>query len=150
MADAANVILVPFPLCILASVVSLVLHYRHSRGEKRQQIKWIAFAASFVGLGFVTAMVSAFIALVFASETWGSVNTPPFWFELLFSVVQLSFGGVTIAAGFAVLRYRLYDIDLFINRALVYGSLTVLLVATYFGGVVGLQYFFRALAGGGS
>ena len=150
MVDAANVILVPFLLCILASVLSLILRYRRSGGEQREQIKWIAFAASFVGLGFVTAMVSALIALVFASETWGSVNPPPFWFELLFSVVQLSFGGVPIAVGVAVLRYRLYDIDLFINRALVYGSLTVLLVATYFGGVVGLQYFFRALAGGGS
>jgi hypothetical protein len=69
-----------------------------------------------MGLGFVTAMVSALIALVFAPEVWGSAGTPPFWFELLFSVVVLSFGGVPIAVGFAVLRSRLYDIDLLINR----------------------------------
>ena len=74
MATAVLVVLPLFPLCILASVLSLILRYRRSRGEKRQQIKWIAFAASFVGLGFVTAMVSALIALVFASETWGSVR----------------------------------------------------------------------------
>jgi hypothetical protein len=55
-----------------------------------------------------------------------------------------------IAVGFAVLRYRLYDIDILINRALVYGSLTVLLAATYVGGVVGLQDVFRAITGQGS
>ncbi len=57
------------------------------------------------------------------------------------------FALIPLAAGMAILRYRLYDIDVIINRALVYGSLTVLLVATYFGGVVGLQYALRALTG---
>src|SRR5918995_5510226 len=94
VADATNAILVLFLLCILASAVSLTLRYRRSRGEVRQQIKWIAFAALFVGLGFVSAMVSGLIAFVFAPESWGSANTPPFWFELVFSVVLLSFGGV--------------------------------------------------------
>ena len=55
-----------FLLCILASVLGLILRYRRSRGEERQKIKWFAFAASFVGVGFVTAMVSGLIALVFA------------------------------------------------------------------------------------
>jgi cytochrome bd-type quinol oxidase subunit 2 len=49
------------PLCIIASVLSLVMRYRRSRGEERQQIKWIAFAASFVGLLYLIAMVCAFI-----------------------------------------------------------------------------------------
>jgi hypothetical protein len=48
----------------------------------------------------------------------------------------LSYAGVPIAVGFAVLKYRLYDIDLLINRTLVYGSLTAVLVLVYFGGVV--------------
>jgi hypothetical protein len=57
-------------------------------GEERQQIKWIAFAASFVGLGFVGAMVSGLIAFVFAPEAWGSTAaSAPLWFDLLFSVV---------------------------------------------------------------
>jgi hypothetical protein len=55
--------------------------------------------------------------------------------------------GLPVAIGIAVLRYRLFDIDLVINRTLVYGSLTALLVATYFGGVVSLQGTFRALTG---
>jgi hypothetical protein len=129
VADATNAILVLFLLSILASAVSLILRYRRSRGEVRQQIKWIAFAALFLGFGFVTAMVSGIIVFFFAPESWGTANTPPFWFELLFSLVLLSFGGVPIAVGFAVLRYRLYNIDLLINRTLVYGALT----ATWWG-----------------
>jgi len=65
-------------------------------------------------------------------------------------VVLLSFGGVPLAVGMAVLRYRLYDIDLLINRALVYGSLTATLALVYVGGVVGLQSVFRAITGQGS
>ena len=150
VADTANAILVVFLVCILASVLSLILRYRRSLGERRQQIKWIAFAASFVGFGFVSAMASGLIVLAFAPESWGSANTPPLWFDLLFSVVLVSFGGVPIAVGVAVLRYRLYDIDLLINRALVYGLLTVLLATTYIGGVVGLQAVVRSLTGQGS
>jgi len=150
VADAANAILVVFLVCILASVLSLILRYRRSLGERRQQIKWIAFAAAFVGFGFVSAMASGLIVRAFAPESWGSANTPPLWFDLLFSVVLVSFGGVPVAVGVAVLRYRLYDIDLLINRALVYGALTVLLAATYFGGVVGLQAVVRSLTGQGS
>jgi hypothetical protein len=65
---------------------------------------------------------------------------------LIFSAVST----IPVATGIAILRFRLYDIDVLINRALVYGSLTVLLAATYVGGVVGLQYVFRALTGQGS
>jgi hypothetical protein len=61
--------------------------------------------------------------------------------------VLLSFGGVPVAVGIAVTRYRLYDIDLLINRTLVYGSLTAMLVALYFGSVVSLQAALRSLTG---
>ena len=131
VAGAANVVLVVFLLCILASVASLVLRYRRSGREVRQQIKWIAFAASVVGFGFVGAMASGLIAVTFAPESWGGANTPPVWFDLLFSVVLLSFGGVPIAVGIAVLKYRLYDIDILINRTLVYGALTASVIGIY-------------------
>lgn len=150
VADATNAILALFLLCILASTFSLILRYRRSGGVVRQQIKWIAFAASFVGLGFVTAMVIGLIALYFAPEISASADTPPLWFDLLFSVVLLSFGGVPVAVGIAVLKYRLYDIDVLINRALVYGSLTATLALVYFGSVVLLQWTFVFLAGEGS
>jgi hypothetical protein len=128
---------------MLASAVSLVLRYRHSRGDERQQIKWIAFAASLVALMYLIAMVASLIHPSGAWTTAGSV----WWLNLLTIAALLSFVTIPIAVGFAVLQYRLYDIDLIINRALVYGSLTVLLAATYFGGVDGLQYFLRALTG---
>jgi hypothetical protein len=59
----------------------------------------------------------------------------------------VSFTAVPIAVGFAVLKYRLYDIDIIINRALVYGPLTVTLALVYVGGVVGLQALLRGLSG---
>jgi hypothetical protein len=113
------------PLCMLASVLSLVMRYRRSRGEERQQIKWIAFAASFVGLLYLIAMVCAFII---PSGAWFQAGSP-LWLDLLGYAALISFTVVPIAVGFAILRYRLYDIDRIINRTLVYGSLTAVLVA---------------------
>ena len=145
VADATNAIFVPFLLCILASALSLILRYRRSGGEVRQQIKWIAFAASFLGLVFVSAMVTSVILYFFAPETWErSADTPPFLLELMFYVMLSSFAGVPIAVGFAVLKYRLYDIDILINRTLVYGALTAALALIYFGGVAMVQAIFRA------
>src|SRR5215208_2583320 len=131
----AYIVLPLLPLCMLASVSSLVMRYRRSRGEERQQIKWIVFAASFVGLLYLIAMVCAFI---FPSGAWFQAGSP-LWLDLLGYAALSSFTLVPIAIGFAVLRYRLYEIDIIINRTLVYGSLTVMLALVYFGGVAGLQ-----------
>jgi hypothetical protein len=137
LSDAANVGFPLLALCILASVVSLVLRYRRSRDEEREQIKWIAFAASVVGLLFLIGLV---ISLIYGSK-------PPSWTRLLDTMTALSYTGVPIAVGFAVLKYRLYDIDIIINRTLVYGSLTALLALVYFGGVTATQAIFRTLTG---
>jgi hypothetical protein len=143
VAGYASALLVPF--CILASAVSLVLRYRRAGGEVRQQIKWVAFVASIVGLLYLCAMVVSQLVLL----SWNGANPPsaPLWLDLLFSVAVLGFAGVPVAIGFAVLRYRLYDIDIIINRTLVYGSLTAMLVVIYFGGVATMQTLFRALTG---
>ena len=141
--DAAYVVLPLFLLCMLGSVLSLVMRYRRSRGEERQQIKWIAFAASFVGIVYVIAMVGS---LVYPQETWFAAGSP-LWLNFLEYAALLSFIAVPIAVGFAVLRYRLYDIDVLINRTLVYASLTAMLIGLYFGGIVVLQRFFVLLTG---
>jgi hypothetical protein len=137
LSDAANFGFPLLTLCILASVVSLVLRYRRSREEGREQIKWIAFATSVVGALFLIGMV---ISLIYGSE-------PPPWTRLLDGVTAMSYTGVPIAVGFAVLKYRLYDIDLLINRTLVYGTLTGTLALVYFGGVAAAEVILRALTG---
>ena len=121
VADAFYVALPLLPLCILASASSLVVRYRRSRGEQRQQIKWIAVAASFVGLFY---LISIFIMVIYAFE-------PPSWSRILDSVAVLSYAGLPVAIGFAVLKYRLYDLDVIINRTLVYGALTASVVGIY-------------------
>ena len=96
-----------------------------------------------MGLLYLIALVSS---LIFPSETWFAAGLP-LWLDLLEYAALLSFAGVPIAAGFAVLKYRLYDIEVVVNRTLVYGSLTAALALIYFGGVTTTEAIFRALAG---
>jgi len=117
-----------------ASAASLVARFRRSGSTERQQIKWLAFAASAVPVWFLTnAPIEAAVPNLFQIVD-----------ALIFSAL------IPVAAGVAILRYRLYDIDVVINRTLVYGTLTATLVALYFGGIVVLQYIFRTLSGGES
>ena len=141
VADATLSLTLLLPLCMLASAVSLVLRFLRSRGEEREQIKWLAFAASILGLGFSSYVIPGNIL----PDDAGGVDR--LWENLLEDAVTLSFAGIPVAIGFAVLKYRLYAIDVVINRTLVYGSLTATLVAFYFGGIVLLQRLFVALTG---
>ena len=141
VADATLSLTLLLPQCILASAVSLVLRFLRSEGEEREQIKWLAFAASIVGLGFSSYVIPGNIL---PDDAGGADRL---WENLLENAVTLSFAGVPVTVGIAVLGYRLYEIDLLINRTLVYGSLTVTLVAGYFGGIVVLQRLFVALTG---
>jgi hypothetical protein len=96
----------------------------------------------------VGLLLSTVLGLIIVSEVMrGSGGSTPLWLQGLLFVMVLSFTGVPVAIGFAVLKYRLYDIDLLINRTLVYGSLTVSLAVVYFGGVTVTQAIFRALTG---
>jgi hypothetical protein len=141
IADASQGATLLFPVCILASAISLVLRFVRSGGEEREQIKWLAFAALILGLGFSSFVIPG----ILLPEDAGGDN--PLWENLLEDAVTLSFVGVPVAVGIAILRYRLYEIDIIINRALVYISLTATLVALYFGGIVVLQRVFVALTG---
>ena len=142
MTSAGYVVLPLLPLCMLASALSLVLRFRRSRGEERQQIKWIAFSASVVVMVYLIAMVASLLS---PAETWFAGSSPA-WLRLLQTAALLSLTVIPIAVGFAILRYRLYEIDLLINRALVYGSLTATLALVYVGGVVVVQAMVRAVS----
>jgi hypothetical protein len=137
------IFLLLLPVCMVLSAASLVLRFRRSRGGERQQIKWIAFAALVVGLLYLIAMSTAFL---YPSESWFQPGSR-WWLDLLAYAALFSFTLVPTAVGVAILRYRLYDIDVIINRTLVYGSLTVTLVSLYLSGVVMTQTLFRALTG---
>ena len=132
------------PLCILVSAASLVLRYRRSGTEVREQIKWLAFAASFVGTAYLSLVV---IGIFFAPGLFSSRDQQPIVYELIANLFLMSYAGIPTAIGIAILKYRLYDIDIIINRALVYGPLTVSLAVVYFGGVVGTQAAFHAITG---
>ena len=145
--DAALILLPLLPLCILASALSLVLRFRRSGGEVRQQIKWVAFVASITGSLYLIAMVCSLILTPAMLDESGRAYSLPLALEILFSVAVLGFASVPLAIGLAVLKYRLYDIDVVINRTLVYGSLTAMLLALYFAGVSSTQAMLRILTG---
>ncbi len=119
----------------VAGGISLVVRFRRARGVERQQIKWFAFS------GIVFCAV--FAAGPFLWSLPPSPATALIW-PVLFLAGASS---IPLAVGVAILRHRLYDIDLLINRTLVYGSLTATLALVYVGGVVGLQAAFRTLSG---
>ena len=101
IADASNVIPVLMPLCAVASAFGLVLRYRRSGSEEREQIKWIALAGSFVGL---MSLITVFSTLIFAPLFLGATGTQPLWLGVLQDVELLSFAGIPVAVGFAVLK----------------------------------------------
>jgi signal transduction histidine kinase len=105
---------------ILVGVASTVVRYRRSRGEERQQLKWFAFAAALI------VLVPFGDLLPSGLESLGNVA-----FGMIFAFLPVS-------AGIAILRYRLYAIDLVINRTLVYGVLAAFITAVYVGVVVGI------------
>src|SRR5919205_1839953 len=122
----------------LIAAASLLARLRGSKGVERQQVKWFTYAVAVLA-------TSATLAYV-VSESMGVM-----WLGWISSVlVIVSVVGLPVAVGIAILRYHLYNIDLIINRTLVYGSLTAVLAGLYFGSIVVLQSLFRALTGDGS
>ncbi len=119
----------------VAGGISLVVRFRRARGVERQQIKWFAFSG--------VVFCAVFAAGPFLWALPQSPATAWIWPVLFLAGAST----IPVAVGIAILRHRLYDIDLLINRTLVYGSLTAILLAGYFGGIVGLQRLFVALTG---
>src|SRR5919107_3165576 len=140
--DAGFVVLPLLPLCMVASALSLVLRYRRSGGEEREQIKWIAFAGSFMVMLYLAVMSAGLVVRLVSGPEAPMLDELSWWGPLQEYVLVLSFTAVPVAIGFAVLKYRLYDIDILINRTLVYGALTASLALVYFGGVTTVQALF--------
>jgi hypothetical protein len=137
VADLVNALVVAFfnGVLVPVAVASLFLRFRRASGVEHQQIKWLVFTTS-------VAAVGAALAYIVYSPTRA------WWVWLVGqSLLAIASVGFPIAMGVAILRYRLYDIDILINRTLVYGSLTLLLAAVYFGGVTLTEAIFRALTG---
>ena len=122
----------------VVAMVSLFIRLRRARGVERQQIKWFAYA--------VGVTISGGILAYPISEAIGSVWLG--WLGFIPFIVGVL--GIPISMGIAILRYRLYEIDLLINRTLVYGILTAVLALIYFGSVTLLQYVFSLLTGQGN
>ncbi len=123
------------PLLFAAVALSLLMRLRRAVGVERQQLKWLAYAAAIFAMGIVL------IVIPLAIDT-------PLWFEWVGEAIFTASGAaITISIGIAILRYRLYEIDILINRTLVYGALTALLAVVYFGSVTATQATFRALTG---
>ncbi|MGH2725010.1 MAG: hypothetical protein ACRDI0_12290 [Actinomycetota bacterium] len=117
-----------FPIVAATAVVafvSVVLRYRRSRGEERLQMKWFTFAVGWIVLAAVGGGLAS-AGLVSESDLAPLVVYPT------------GVGAIAVAVGIAVLKYRLYDIDVVINKTLVYGSLAAFITAVYIGVVVGI------------
>jgi hypothetical protein len=118
---------------VVVSVVSVYLRLRRASGTERQQIEWLVYSAALLGTVVVVGLVGDLF--------FGGFGP---W---IFLLVILAFFCLPVSIGVAVLRFRLYEIDIIINRTLVYGPLTAALLTVYFGGVAAIQFVFRALTG---
>jgi hypothetical protein len=122
-------------IAFVGTAATVVVRFRRSRGVERLQMKWFVYVSVvFVGGSILTSVIGVATGLRWLEQ-----------FSFVLSMVALV--GLPIAVGIAILRYRLYDIDVVINRTLVYGLLTLLLALMYFGGIVLLQRVFVLLTG---
>ena len=124
-----------FLVATVGAVASVVVRFRRSRGVERQQMKLFAYVI---------------VVLIGGSVLAGGISdlTGVGWLEGgSFVLSMMGLMCLPIAVGIAILRYRLYEIDIIINRTLVYGPLTATLALVYFGGVATTQLVFRALTG---
>jgi hypothetical protein len=120
--------------CFFGAIGSLVVRYRRAGPHDRAQLRWIAFGgAVFLAVYAVTLAV---LGLVGENSTAGDVVTV---------FAQMGFGALPIAIGYAIMKHHLYDIDVVINRTLVYGVLTATLAGIYVGSVLLLQLILSGL-----
>lgn len=120
----------------LVSLASMITRLRRARGRERLQLKWVAYAAALTATSFAASFLTGLLTIL--SEVVA---------DAFFLLGVVGFASIPVTAGVAILRHRLYDIDVLINRTLVYGALTATFVLIYLGSVVLLQFAFRTLTG---
>jgi hypothetical protein len=133
----------------LAALLSLIVRLRRARGDELQQLKWFLYAAVPLTVCFSLIVGDSIVYNFTTTFLFHPDHLLPSWtvFNAVDYVGLFALLVVPVFTYIAILRYRLYDIDIVINRALVYGCLTALLAAVYFGGVTATQAIFRALTG---
>jgi hypothetical protein len=134
LTTAAESSLVLLSLGLLGGVVSLVARMRRGDYIQRQQVKWLALAALMTGVSMALMTLT--------------IRADPLVWKLTQILAIAAVMSIPVAAGIAILRYRLYDIDLLINRALVYGALSAVLVVAYLGSVIALQWALSPVTAG--
>jgi hypothetical protein len=127
---------------VIAAFASLALRFRDARGVERQQLKWFAYAGALLAFAIV---LNAFAQLKYVADATLIQNAQPKPVQYLLILAMCL---LPVSVGVAVLRYRLYDIDLLINRTLVYGATSAAIAATFFIGIVALQALLHPLTAG--
>jgi signal transduction histidine kinase len=117
----------------IVCVVGLILRFRRSRGEERQQLRWLAYALAAAAAFIVAVLVSNAIV-----QTPANGTDPLFVAAFAMAFFLIMAIGLPVAIGIAILRYRLYDIDVVINKTVVYGALAAFITLVYVGMVVGI------------
>ena len=149
IAEKAGVLFgfIGFPLITVAAfagAASVVRRFRRARGAERQQIKWFAFGAMWMAIAAAVNVVAQIVFGLGAATVYGA---PGLWKIAEYFLIA-AFAFVIVSVGLAILRYRLYDVDLVINRTVVYGTLSAVLAATYLVLVVLFQALLRPFTGG--
>ena len=129
--DVAQALILVIPLGVLGSLTALVLRFRRSTGVERFQLRWLLTAAGFVALLYSGAMFASL------GSSWGGEGEPG-WLLALQGLVIPSFVLIPIAIGVSILRYRLFDLDVVINRAVLFGALAAFITLVYVAIVAGV------------
>lgn len=115
------------PIGVIGAVVSLVIRFRRAQADQRQQIKWVAAAASVMGATYTAALIATWVS----ATGWEAGSDIPGWIRALQTASIASFALIPLAMGVAILRYHLYDLGLVIRKTLLIAMLALFVTAVY-------------------
>jgi signal transduction histidine kinase len=132
LGEAVYLPILLLPLCIVACAAALVMRYRRSTGVERLQLKWLAASGALFAITYLVTMV---LGMLTSRDIWSAGGS---WAGLLEASFGLWFAIIPVSIGFAVLKHRLYEIDVVISRTVVFGALAGFITAVYVAIVVGI------------